>query len=160
MSTFFVESNFVIRQNFICTSSNIIYCISCSKCCKLYICETGQRLSDRFAEHLRSVRNNDVDKPVVGHFSIANHYSISNIKVCAVSPIFGGHYSHKRQEKRLIFVCALVQLYCCICACADILLSEGCGFDSRLGLRNIVLKNRANIVHLRLNRRMAHRSPF
>ena len=44
------KSNFVIRYNFKCTSSNIIYCISCSKCCKLYIGETGRRLSDRFAE--------------------------------------------------------------------------------------------------------------
>ena len=36
------KSNFVIRHNFTCTSSNIIYCISCSKCCKLYIGETGR----------------------------------------------------------------------------------------------------------------------
>ena len=59
---------------------------SCSKCCKLYIGGTGRRLSDRFAEHLRSVRNNDVDKPVARHFNAANH-SISDIKVCAISPI-------------------------------------------------------------------------
>ena len=63
--------NFVIRHNFTCTSSNIIYCISCSECCKLYIGETGRRLSDRFSEHLRSVRNNDVDKPVARHFNTA-----------------------------------------------------------------------------------------
>ena len=42
------KSNFVIQHNFTCTSSNIIYCISCSKCCKLYISGTGRRLSDRF----------------------------------------------------------------------------------------------------------------
>ena len=96
------KSNFVIRHNFTCTSSNIIYCISCSKCCKLYIGETGRRLSDRIAEHLRSVRNNDVDKPVAWHFNAANH-SISDIKVCAISPISGGNYSRKRQVKRLIF---------------------------------------------------------
>ena len=83
------KSNFVIRHNFTCTSSNIIYCISCIKCCKLYISEMGRRLSDRFDEHLRSVRNNDVDKPVVLHFNAANH-SISDIKVCAISPISGG----------------------------------------------------------------------
>ena len=34
---------------------NIIYCISCSKSCKLYIGETGRRLSDRFAEHLQTM---------------------------------------------------------------------------------------------------------
>ena len=92
------KSNFVIRHNFTCTSSNIIYCISCSKCCKLYIGETGRRLS----EHLRSVRNNDVDKPVARHFNAANH-SISDMKICAISPISGGNDSRKRHEKRLIF---------------------------------------------------------
>ena len=56
-------------------------------------------LSDRFAEHLRSVRNNDVD---ARHFNAANH-SISDIKVCAISPISGGNDSRKRHEKRLIF---------------------------------------------------------
>ena len=94
------KSNFVIRHNFTCTSSNIIYCISCIKCCKLYIGEMGRRLSDRFAEHLRSVRNNDVDKPVARYFHAANH-SIYDIKVCAISPI--SNDSCKRHEKRLIF---------------------------------------------------------
>ena len=64
--------------------------------------ETGRRLSDRFAEHLRSVRNNDVDKPVARHFNAANH-SISDMKICAISPISGGNDSRKRHEKRLIF---------------------------------------------------------
>ena len=36
------------------------------------------------------------------HFNAANH-SISDIKVCAISPIFGGNDSRKRHEKRLIF---------------------------------------------------------
>ena len=38
----------------------------------------ARRLSDRFAEHLCSVRNNDVDKPVARYFNAANH-SISDI---------------------------------------------------------------------------------
>ena len=37
----------------------------------IYIGEMGRRLSDRFAEHLRSVRNNDVDKPAARHFNAA-----------------------------------------------------------------------------------------
>ena len=48
-------------------------CISCIKCCKLYIGETGWRLTDRVAEHLRSVRNNNVGKPVSRYFNAANH---------------------------------------------------------------------------------------
>ena len=96
------KSNFVIPHNFTCTSSNIIYWISCSKSCKLYIGETGRCLYDRFAGHLRSVRNNDVHKPVARHFNAANH-SISDTKVCAISPISGDNDSRKRHEKRLIF---------------------------------------------------------
>ena len=45
--------------------------------------ETGRRLSDRFAKHLHSLRNNDVDKPVARHFNVANH-SISDINVVAI----------------------------------------------------------------------------
>ena len=40
------KSKCIIGHNFTCTSSNIAYCISCSKCYKLYIGETGRRLSD------------------------------------------------------------------------------------------------------------------
>ena len=94
------KSNFLIQHNFTCSPSNIIYCISCIKCCKLYIGETD--LSDRFAEHLHSVRNNDVDKPVARHFNAVNH-SISDIKVCVISLISGGNDIRKRHEKRLIF---------------------------------------------------------
>ena len=43
------------------------------------------RLSDRFAEHLRSVRNNDINKPVARHFNAASH-SISDIKVGTIHP--------------------------------------------------------------------------
>ena len=62
----------------------------------------GRRLSDRFAEHLCSERNNKVHKPVVHHFNTANH-SISYINVCAISPISGGNDSRKWHEKYLIF---------------------------------------------------------
>ena len=80
------QSNFAIGRNFTCTSS-IISCISCSKCCKLYIGETGRRLSDKFSEHFRSVRNSMMltSLHVVRHFNTANH-SISDIKVCEISP--------------------------------------------------------------------------
>ena len=63
---------------------------------------SGRRLSDRFGEHLRSVRNNDVDKPVAIHFVDVNH-SISNMKICTISPISGGNDSRERHEKRLVF---------------------------------------------------------
>ena len=37
-----------ITDRFTCTSANVIYCITCTLCKKLYIDETGRRLGDRF----------------------------------------------------------------------------------------------------------------
>ena len=63
-----------------------------------------------FAEHLRSVRNNHVDKPVSRHFNSANH-SISDMKVSAISPISGGNDSPKGEERRLIFMLGIIHPY-------------------------------------------------
>ena len=64
-----------ITDRFTCTSANVIYCITCTLCNKLYIGETGRRLGDRFGEHLRDVEKNDKDasKPVARHFNLPNH---------------------------------------------------------------------------------------
>ena len=48
-----------ITDHFTCTSANVIYCITCTYCKKIYIGETGRRLGDRFREHLRNVERND-----------------------------------------------------------------------------------------------------
>ena len=44
-----------ITDHFTCTSANVIYCITCTLCKKLYIGETGRQLGDQFREHLRDV---------------------------------------------------------------------------------------------------------
>ena len=64
-----------INDRFDCTSTNMIYCISCALCNKLYIRETGRRLGDRFREHLLDIRNNskDITKPVARHFNLPGH---------------------------------------------------------------------------------------
>ena len=64
-----------ITDHFTCTSANVICCITCTYCKKLYIGETGRRLGDRFREQLRDLERNDKDvsKPVVRHFNLPNH---------------------------------------------------------------------------------------
>ena len=44
-----------VKVRFNCTATGVVYVITCQHCYKLYIGETGQRLADRFGEHLRSV---------------------------------------------------------------------------------------------------------
>ncbi len=90
-----------INHNFTCTSTHLIYCISCSRCGMLYIGETGRQLRTRFGEHRRAVSANDSNQPVARHFNSGSH-CISDMKIRALCPISGSNDSRKRQEMRLI----------------------------------------------------------
>ena len=74
-----------ITDHFTCTSADVIFCITCTYCNKLYIGETGRRLGDRFREHLRDVERNgkDSSKPVARHFNLPNH-SKQRMAVCGL----------------------------------------------------------------------------
>ena len=76
-------SHFDIKSNFTCTSTNIVYIISCTRCNKLYVGETYRALQERFSEHLRAIRL-DYNTPVAKHFNDGNHTYSSNLKVAAV----------------------------------------------------------------------------
>ena len=93
-----------ITDHFTCTSANVIYCITCTYCKKIYIGETGRRLGDRFREHLRDVERNDKDasKPVARHFNLPNH-SKQHMAICGLSLHLGSSESRKTLEQKFIF---------------------------------------------------------
>ena len=93
-----------ITDCFTCTSANVIYCITCTLCKKLYIGETGRRLGDQFREHLRDVEKDDKDafKPVARHFNLPNH-SKEHMSICSLSLHQGTTDSCKNLEQRFIF---------------------------------------------------------
>ena len=84
-----------------CTSANVISCITCTYCNKLYISETGRRLGYRFREHLRDVERNDKDayKPVARHSNLPKQH----VAVCGLSLHLGGSEIRKTLEQKLIF---------------------------------------------------------
>ena len=100
-----------ITDHFTCTSANVMYCITCTLCKKLYIGETGRRLGDRFREHLRDVEKDDqnVSKPVARHFNFPNH-SNQHMVVCGLSLHQGSTESRKTLEQNLFFKSALLIL--------------------------------------------------
>ena len=75
-----------ITYHFICTSANVIYCITCTYCNKLYIGETGRWLGEWFQEHLHDVERDvkDASKPIVRHLNLPNH-STQHMAVCSLS---------------------------------------------------------------------------
>ena len=77
-----------ITDHFTCTSADVIYCITCAYCNKLYIGEIGRRLGDRFREHLCDV------VAVIRHFNLPYH-SKHHMAVCGLSLHPGSSESHK-----------------------------------------------------------------
>ena len=85
-----------IRESFTCSSSGLIYCISCRRCHAIYIGEAGRTLRERFGENLRSINKSAPGFPVAEHFSYNRHNAtdaqVRDVKLC------GGNKQRKRQE--------------------------------------------------------------
>ena len=75
-----------VTDHFTCISTNVIFCITCTLCKKIYIGETGRRLVDRLHEHRRDAEQNNkvASKPVACHFNLPNH-SHHNMTICGLS---------------------------------------------------------------------------
>ena len=100
-----------ITDHFTCTSANVIYCMTCTLCKKLYIDETG-RLGDRFREHLRDVEKEDqnASKPVARHFNLPNH-SNQHMAVCGLSLHQGSTECRKTPEQNSFFKSVLTNAF-------------------------------------------------
>ena len=94
--------SFKVTDHFTCISTNVIYCIICTLCKKIYIGDTGRRLADRFREHLRDAEQNNTDasKPVARHLPNHSHH---NMTTCGLSLHHGNTESRKTLEQKLIF---------------------------------------------------------
>ena len=101
----------MITDHFKCSSTNVIYCITCTLCKKLYISETGRRPGDWFREHFRDEEKDEknASKPVARHFNLPNH-SKHHIAVCGLPLHQGSAESRKTLEEKLFFKSVLVIL--------------------------------------------------
>ena len=93
-----------ITDHFLCTSTNVIYCITFAYCKMLYIGGTGRRLGDQFQEVLCQLERNDKDasKPVTRHFNLPNH-SKQHMAVCKLPHIWAVWKTTKLLDKNLSF---------------------------------------------------------
>ena len=98
------KRSITINNHFTCTSTNVIYSITCTLCKKLNIGVTGRRLGDRFREHLRDVEKDDknASKPVTRHLNLSNH-SKQHMVVCGLSLHQGSTESRKTLVQKFTF---------------------------------------------------------
>ena len=92
----------MVNDRFTCISTNVIYCITCLRCGKLYIGSTIRRLGDRFAEHLRYARQDSRLYPVSKHF-ISNGHNISDMTVSGLRMVSGNEHRLRLVEEEIIF---------------------------------------------------------
>ncbi len=71
-----------IRHAFSCSSSNVIYLITCNKCKKQYVGKTNKPLRERINHHRSSI-NMKQSRYISVHFNFPDH-NISNITVQAI----------------------------------------------------------------------------
>lgn len=70
-----------------CKTSNIVYCLSCSKCKEQYVGETEKSLGVRFGQHKGYVRNNKLDKATGYHFNLPGH-SIADMRIAVMEKMW------------------------------------------------------------------------
>ena len=99
-----------ITDHFTCTSANVIYCITCTLCKKLYIGKTGRRLGDRFREHLRDVEkkadqelSRNLQGEVVGVISLTAPAAVSVTNTVCPSTHIQRLLAARTKQQRTIF---------------------------------------------------------
>ena len=74
------------KFNVCCNSSNLIYCLTCSTCEKQYVGMTKRKLKQRLYEHLRNIRQGNLNDPIGRHFSkVPHNRDPSKVKVHVLS---------------------------------------------------------------------------
>ena len=79
-----------------CCSTNIIYLITCTKCKKQYVGETGRKLKNRVTDHLGDIRRNE-NTAVGQHFNLTGH-SVNDFSVCAIDKLYKSTQYRKNKE--------------------------------------------------------------
>ena len=76
------HKEFTIKQSMTCKTSNVVYCVTCTKCRAQYIGETGQEIHERQAGHLNDINRGVSGLPYVRHFQSCGveHYTITGVE--------------------------------------------------------------------------------
>ena len=93
---------YVIRGEFCCRSSNIVYLIKCSKCPDIwYFGESSNSLHTRLNGHRQTIVHHNVSVPVGHHFNLPNH-SIQDLNILVVKDGFPSTNERKKFESFMI----------------------------------------------------------
>lgn len=87
---------FKIKGRLSCSSTNVVYLVTCAACAKQYVGETGRKVADRINDHLSSIRSKK-PTPIGLHFNLRGH----NISHFRLMPIQRLDISETSKDNRL-----------------------------------------------------------
>jgi hypothetical protein len=79
------NTKFKVQHNFNCGGSNLVYLITCNKCSKQYVGQTGRSLRRRISDHLSCIRTKR-STPIGTHFNLIDH-NITDFKIQPIESI-------------------------------------------------------------------------
>ena len=69
------------KKDVTCQSNNLIYCISCTKCSKQYVGQTGDTLHKRFGAHAGSIGRRNLKEDIGRHFNLPEHEGLKDMEI-------------------------------------------------------------------------------
>jgi len=92
------EFKYIQKTN--CGTQNVIYLITCQKCNKQYVGETGRQLRQRLTDHRHCIRSH-ISTPVGKHFNLPDH-ELRDLKITVLESLDAVRGDWKiRREKEL-----------------------------------------------------------
>ena len=88
------------KFNVTCKSSNLIYCITCTKCKIQYVGQTKNRLMDRFQGHFYNIGHNRPMSEIGKHFNSAGHNGLDDVEIHIVDFIHAHPHGQKSKQLR------------------------------------------------------------
>ena len=77
----FNQRRYISRFNITCISNNLVYCLLCKICNKIYVGQTKRELRARIGEHYTSIRKRKTHLVVGRHYNSSGHTGTNNITV-------------------------------------------------------------------------------
>ena len=81
-------NSYKCMSNISCRSSNLIYCITCTRCGMQYVGQTSLRLKDRFVHHFYSIEQSNLNLVVGRHFNENGHNGLFDVEISVLEYIF------------------------------------------------------------------------
>ena len=94
------KRSYISRYNVSCVSNNLVYCLYCKKCRKLYVGQTKRALRTRIGEHLTSIRKRKTLMVVGRHYNTSGHSGVRDIKVFVLDFIKTNPHSVASKRRR------------------------------------------------------------